>query len=101
MEIPADPPASPDANDDPASGPQFPFKVDEHTTAVDRESITREVSEILAGVEDMLFQIARKRARGQLDDDGVEEIVQRCRFHLWTHSLPRFDAARGFKITTY
>ena len=80
--------------------PKFPFKP---CNAEDSSRINQEVSAILAGIEDLLYQRVRKRSRGQLDEDQVQEIVQRCRIWLWEKSLPKYDAHRvpHVKVSTY
>ncbi|MCL2641598.1 MAG: hypothetical protein FWD53_12180 [Phycisphaerales bacterium] len=63
--------------------------------------INREVSALLEEIDDMLYDIARKRLRGIADEDTVQEMVQQCRQWLWQHSLPKYDATLGFKQSTF
>lgn len=81
-------------------GIQYPFKAE---TPADQSRINGEISRVLDGIEDMLYQLARKRAKGQLDDDQVHEVVQKCRIWLWQKSLPKYDAhrERPVKISTF
>ena len=59
------------------------------------------VSEVLRGVDSLIYSIARRRCRGMVDESTIQDIVQRCRIYLWERSLPKYDAHRGVKISTY
>jgi DNA-directed RNA polymerase specialized sigma24 family protein len=79
---------------------QYPYKA---ISAADNVRINIEVSAVLKSIEDLLYQRVRKRARGQIDEDQIQEIVQRCRIWLWEKSLPKYDAKREphVRVSTY
>ena len=71
----------------------FPYKA---TTLEDAQRINVEVSSVLNSIENLLYQRVRKRARGQIDEDQIQEIVQRCRIWLWEKSLPMLKSPPTF-----
>lgn len=79
---------------------QFPYRA---TSPEHQIIINGQVSEIMRAVEDMVYQLTRKRARNQVDDDQVNEIVQRCMIWMWQKSLPKYDALRTprVKVSTF
>lgn len=81
-------------------GLQFPFRPKDKT---DKARIRILVSSTLKGIEDMLYQLVRKRVRGSVDEDEVNEIVQKCMIWLWEKSLPKYDAWRipKVKVSTF
>ncbi len=56
---------------------------------------------ILSSVESMIFKIVRVHAGPYLCNDDLQEIVQEIRIGMWIDALPRFDAWRGVRLTTY
>ena len=64
-------------------------------------AINREISQLLDSIDSMLYDLARHRLRGIADEDTVQEMVQECRHWLWQRSLPKFNAALGFKVSTF
>jgi hypothetical protein len=79
-------------------GRRYPFRAKK---AADQPQINAEISKILCGVEDMLYQLVRRRVQQTVDEDRIQEIVQRCREWLWQRSLPKYDNWRGVKISTF
>lgn len=80
------------------SGRKFPYRA---RTGEDQKAINVQVSAILTGIEDMLYQLVRRRVQQTVDEDRVQEIVQRCREWLWLRSLPKYNAWRGVKVSTF
>lgn len=81
-------------------GPQFPFKITEDMSKEEVDEITQKANQIIITIDDMIHNLVRKRFR-ILDRDDHEEIVQRCRMWLWERPIPKFDAHRGVKVTTF
>lgn len=79
-------------------GPRHPFKAKRKQ---DQGRINGEISKILNDIDKMLFKIARDILPEEVDSDTVHEVVQRCRIWLWQKSLPRYDAWRGVKVSTF
>ncbi len=81
-------------------GRRFPFRA---RNAAERKEIAEKVSGVMVGVEDMLYQLVRKRVQSFMDDDHVQEIVQEAMVWLWQKSLPKYDAWRkpAVKVSTF
>ena len=81
-------------------GRRFPFRP---RNAEDRKAIAGKVSDIMRGVEDMLYKLARRRVQGLMDEHEVQEIVQGAMIWLWERSLPKYDAWRrpAVKVSTF
>jgi DNA-directed RNA polymerase specialized sigma24 family protein len=82
------------------AGRRFPYKA---RNAAEQGAINQKISDVLISVDDMLYRMARRRAGVGLDDQAIQEIVQRCRSWLWQKSLPKFDAwrERKAKVSTF
>ena len=78
--------------------PVYPYRA---TSPEHQLQINREVSEILASIDDMLYELARKRLKGVADEDTIQEMVQECRKWLWQKSLPKYNSALGCKPSTF
>jgi hypothetical protein len=79
-------------------GKKFPFRA---KTKAEQADINAQASVILSRVDNMIFDIARNVLPKDVDDDAVLEVVQRCRIWLWQKSLPKFNAWRGVKVSTF
>jgi DNA-directed RNA polymerase specialized sigma24 family protein len=82
----------------PRGARQFPFRIIDES---ERAEIDRAIGEALLGIEDMLYKLARELLPRGADEHDVEEAVQHARVRLWQYSLPRFDATRGVKVSTF
>ena len=78
--------------------PVYPYRA---TSPEHQLQINREVSEILSGVNDMLYELGRKRLKSVADEDTIQEMVQECRKWLWQKSLPKYNSALGVKPSTF
>jgi DNA-directed RNA polymerase specialized sigma24 family protein len=79
-------------------GMKHPFKARDATHEI---VVNSEVSEVLHGVENMLYLLARSQSRGRLKDHEISEMVQECREWLWKRSLPKYDSHRRVKVQTF
>jgi DNA-directed RNA polymerase specialized sigma24 family protein len=59
------------------------------------------ISDVLAGVQDLVVQLAHSLNRWNFDEEMLEDLVQQCMIHLWKQSLPRYDAQRHAKVSTF
>ena len=82
-----------------AAGPKYPYRVGPERSP---EQVRAAIDEALQGVDSMIYSVVRRRLAGQTEAN-VQELAQRCRIHLWTYSLPRFDAHRtpNVKVSTF
>jgi hypothetical protein len=76
---------------------KFPFRA---TGAADRAAVNRAIGDAITGVERMILKSARQAfpdvCRADLDD-----VAQQVRVQSWMRSLPRYDASRGTKVSTF
>jgi RNA polymerase sigma factor (sigma-70 family) len=76
---------------------QFPFRA---RNPREQREINAEIGELLQAIDPLLYALAKSRmpnvCRADLDD-----AVQGTRLRLWQRSLPRYDAKRGVKLTTF
>ena len=81
-------------------GRRFPFRASRRNM---RPEVHEAISKILTGIDNLMYQRVRIRSRGLMDEEMIQETVQRCRIWLWDKSLPRFDAWRKpkVKVSTY
>jgi hypothetical protein len=79
-------------------GVKHPFKARDTTHEA---VVSANVSDVLHGVENMLYLLARSQARKRLREHEISEMVQACREWLWKRSLPKYDAHRGVKVQTF
>jgi len=49
----------------------------------------------------MLYKLVRRRVRSLLDEDQINEIVQKCRIWIWQKSLPKYNTTFGVKVSTF
>ncbi|MGC4031464.1 MAG: sigma factor [Tepidisphaeraceae bacterium] len=65
------------------------------------DTATREaIDAVLRGVENMIRDEVRKYFPGA-DAADRDDLAQKVRVHLWSYSLPRFDASKGAKVSTF
>ena len=79
---------------------QFPFR---STSPQHLVHLNRRISRVLDAVDRMIYEQARRKGSGRVDDSQIQEIVQRCRIWLWEKSLPKYDAWRTppVKVSTF
>ena len=58
------------------------------------QSSGRDVTDLLRECEPLIVRLVQRRVRGRLAVHR-DDVCQCVRLHMWQHSLPRFDPARG------
>lgn len=77
---------------------RFPFRA---ARPEEEDEVREAIGQAIEGVEGMLWLLARQTLRRLGGEADIEDEVQQCRLHLFTYSLPRFDASRHSKVTTF
>lgn len=81
----------------PPEARRFPFKA---LTADEREKINAAIGRAIMVIDGMLAKLARRRFP-EADPETIEDITQDVATHLALHALPRYDATRHTKVSTY
>ena len=79
---------------------RYPYRVAPDDGPEVAAAIRADLGQIVTGIENMLFQLTRRRLP-HLCDHAREDVVQDLRLRLVEHSLPRYDSAAGSRVTTF
>jgi len=79
-------------------GRHYPYRA---RTKAEQQSLNAVISPIIERVTDMLYKLVRRRVRSLLDEDQINEIVQKCRIWIWQKSLPKYNTTYGVKVSTF
>ena len=74
---------------DTSAGPVYPYRDDADAAVA-----------ALQGVENMILDSIRRQVP-DIDDATMDDVAQRVRIHALFVALPKFDATRGAKVSTY
>lgn len=60
-----------------------------------------EVNNALAGVQDLVANLANEMNRWGFTDDELDDLIAQCMSELWRRGLPAFDTRKNTKLSTF